>query len=251
MDENALITLEERPDLEDAFAGVIGDAWPEFMLHDAVANRYWADLSRAFPAFQFGLVERATGRAVAAGNCLPLAWAGDLAALPDEGWDWALAQGFRDLDAGRRPNLLCALSISISPPAQGKGLSAQLVSAMKALGRRQRLEALVAPVRPTLKHRYPLTPMERYVRWETETGLPFDPWLRVHLRLGAQIVNVCPFSMRIQGTVAEWEAWTGMRFPESGRYILPGGLVPLEVDAAAGQGIYIEPNVWVRHPLIR
>jgi hypothetical protein len=219
------------------------------MLHDRVANQYWDDLHMVFPACQFGLIEQSTERAVAAGNCLPLAWDRDLADLPEQGWDWALAQGFRDHAAGRKPDLLCALSISISPAERSKGLSAQMVSAMKAIGQRQGLAALIAPVRPTLKHRYPLTPMERYMHWQTEAGLPFDPWLRVHLRLGARIVKVCPFSMRIQGTLAEWESWTGMRFPESGRFILPGGLVPLEVDCAAGLGIYVEPNVWVRHPI--
>ena len=51
---------------------------------------------------------------------------------------------------------------------------------------------LVAPVRPTLKTRYPLTPIERYVGWTTAEGLPFDPWLRVHARAGAELVRVCP-----------------------------------------------------------
>jgi hypothetical protein len=53
--------------------------------------------------------------------------------------------------------------------------------------------------------------------------------------------------MRITGTVADWEAWTGMRFPDSGRYVVPDALVPIDIDTARDLGTYVEPNVWVRH----
>ena len=48
------------------------------------------------------------------------------------------------------------------------------------------LDALIAPVRPTWKERYPLTPIERYVLWRREDGLPYDPWLRTHERVGGE-----------------------------------------------------------------
>jgi hypothetical protein len=53
--------------------------------------------------------------------------------------------------------------------------------------------------------------------------------------------------MRIAGTVAEWETWTGMRFPESGDYVFPAGLAPLHVDTKRDIGEYWEPNVWLLH----
>jgi hypothetical protein len=37
----------------------------------------------------------------------------------------------------------------------------------------------------------------------------------------------------ISGTVAEWEEWTGMRFPDSGAYVVPGALVPVDIDRAS------------------
>ena len=89
--------------------------------------------------------------------------------------------------------------------------------------------------------------MERYVRWTREDGLPWDPWIRLHARLGAELVEVCPESMRVTGTVDEWEGWTGLTFPDDGDYVVPGALVPVRFDA--GTGVYVEPNVWVRHAL--
>jgi hypothetical protein len=94
-----------------------------------------------------------------------------------------------------------------------------------------------------------LTPIGRYVHWERDDGLPFDPWLRVHARLGAEILGIAPASMDIRGTVGDWEAWTGMAFPESGEYVVPGALVPVTIDCEADLGVYVEPNVWMSHPV--
>jgi hypothetical protein len=89
--------------------------------------------------------------------------------------------------------------------------------------------------------------MERYVRWRTPGGAPFDPWMRTHWRGGAEILGVAPASMRAVGTVADWEGWTGMRFPDSGDYVVTGALVPVTIDVEGDLGVYVEPNVWMRH----
>jgi hypothetical protein len=78
-------------------------------------------------------------------------------------------------------------------------------------------------------------------------GLLFDPWMRVHERLGATILKAEPHSLRITGTLAEWEEWTGVRFPESGEYWFPHGLATLAIDHEQDIGGYWEPNVWMRH----
>ena len=40
-----------------------------------------------------------------------------------------------------------------------------------------------------------------------------------------------------------------MRFPVSGRYVVPGALVPITIDRRRDRGRYVEPNVWMLHPL--
>jgi hypothetical protein len=91
--------------------------------------------------------------------------------------------------------------------------------------------------------------VERYVGWERDDGLPFDPWLRVHRRLGAEFLRVAPRSMVITGTISEWEEWTGMRFPESDAFVVPGALQPVVLELGRDLGSYEEPNVWMRHPV--
>jgi len=49
------------------------------------------------------------------------------------------------------------------------------------------------------------------------------------------------------GTVNQWENWAKMPFPDSGDYVIPDGLSTLRVDLDNNKGVYIEPNVWMRH----
>ena len=55
--------------------------------------------------------------------------------------------------------------------------------------------------------------------------------------------------MVIEGSVADWEEWTGLRFPVSASYVVKGALNPIEIDLATGRGVYYDPNVWMVHSL--
>jgi GNAT superfamily N-acetyltransferase len=210
-------------------------AWPELLFHDALSNAYWHRLYEERPAFQFALLDG--GRVLAEGNSLPVA------GMPS-GWRDAFPNAF---DSGREPDRLCAIQILVDPDLHGKGLSRPMLEHMLGLARERDWE-LVAPVRPTLKHRYPVTPIDRYIEWRRDDGQLFDPWLRAHERVGANLVGVAPDSMVIQGTVDEFEQWCGLVFPESGSYVVEGALVPVEIDRERDLGSYREPNVWMRHP---
>ena len=99
-----------------------------------------------------------------------------------------------------------------------------MVKAMGAIGKSKGFRHLVVPVRPNEKSKYPLISIDDYIQWTNDEGLPFDAWLRVHARAGAKIIKPCHEAMTICGTRAEWEGWTGMKFPQSGTYYIPGAL---------------------------
>jgi hypothetical protein len=160
------------------------------------------------------------------------------------GWDEAFELG---MTSDRPPTALSALAISVRPERRGEGLAGRMIEAFRDAARVEGLSDLLAPVRPTWKERYPLIPIERYLRWRREDGSHFDPWLRLHERVGGEIVAPAPASMLIEAPVADWEEWTGMRFPEDGTYVFGGALATLEVRK--GSGRHVEPNVWVRHAL--
>jgi len=223
--------------------------WPEFMFKDPVAAACWLALEQQFSDYQFALTDKSTSAIVAQVNSLPLAWDSPLDELPETGWDWALQQGVSDRKSGKPSMIQCALQIAIGPEYRGQGISAYALQVMKQIGREKGLTCLVAPVRPNRKADYPAMPIVEYVRWTIEDGLPFDPWLRVHVRAGGEIIKVCRQSLTISGSVREWEEWSGMSFPVSGSYEVPGALTPVTIDREIDSGLYIEPNVWVRHSL--
>lgn len=247
--EYRIVTGRERNDIEELQRPVIRAAWPEFMNHDGYIDRFWPTIYKRFPEYQFALLEKETDRVLAVGNSFPLAWDADINTLPDGGLDWALEHCFHHLDSGGEYKILCAFQIVVAADLLGQGLSRAAVEEMIIIGRVNGLKKLIAPVRPNRKSKYPRIPMKEYIGWKNEQGLPFDGWMRVHTRLGAATVRVCPESMLIEGTPDEWELWTGMKFPESGEYIIPGAIVPVSIDREADKGTYSEPNVWMAHTL--
>jgi hypothetical protein len=222
------------------------DIWPEYNLHGDVLNRYWNRLYEVFPDFQFDLCDQEVGEVLAEGHTVPLAWDGNTEAL-GPGIDASIQAAFDLQASGGTPTALCALAAEIPPRHRDRGLAAVILDEMAGLARAVGLGWLIAPVRPSWKERYPLVPIERYMTWTRPDGQAFDPWIRVHARMGGKIAAAIPNSARITGTVGEWETWTGMAFPESGDYVFPAGLATVSIDRTTDVGAYWEPNVWIIH----
>jgi GNAT superfamily N-acetyltransferase len=233
------VSVAERPDLVERSRD--DDVFWEYNHHGDVLGAYWGRLTGERPEFQFYVLAD-DDEVVARAHSLPLSWNGSSGDLP-AGIDGAIARGFDEGGA----NVLCAMLIAIPRKLRGQGFSALALQAMRELAGRHGLTALIAPVRPNWKERYPLVAIERYAEWRRADGLLFDPWLRVHERAGATVLKPEPRSLRITGTIADWEEWTQMAFPESGDYWFPGGLTTVEIDRAADVGRYWEPNVWMHH----
>ncbi len=241
------VTLADDPSLR----GPMGDhnvwVWPEFMLQDTTADRHWDRLFADWPRYQACLLGP-DGAIVSAFNSAPLVWDGTDADLPG-GWDDQFERSAADLDAGRLPDTLGALQIVVAPSQQGRGLARLTLGSMRQTAVQNGLRRLIACVRPTDKARYPLMSIDDYADWRRPDGLPMDPWLRTHVRLGGRVVRGSPRSMTISGSIADWREWTGLEFPVSGPYYLPVATNPVEIDLAADRGTYRDANIWVVHDL--
>jgi GNAT superfamily N-acetyltransferase len=234
-------------DYRNLVRGVTKEVWPEFMLHDPVANENWHELLDRFGDYQFALFDRQDSRVAGMGNSFPMRWDERLENLPDSGWDWAFQEAVRNHKQGLSPNVHCAIQIVIRPEYRGHGLSRPMVEAVRGVTQSKGMKALIIPLRPSEKSNYPLSSLDDYIKWKNEDGLPFDAWLRVHVRAGARIIKVCHESKTIRGRRADWERWTGMKFPQSGEYIIRGALNPIRLNLEEDEGLYVEPNVWIVH----
>ena len=244
-----IITPNDLDDYRDRAGEIAVASWPEFMLHDPIANENWHELFDRFSEYQFAMLDTESNRMAATGNSLPFHWDKDLSDLPEGGWDWVFIKAVEDNKNDVNPNIQSAIQIAIHPDYRGQALSTKMVQAMRAIGESKGFQYLVAPVRPNEKSKYPLTEIDDYITWKTDDGFPFDAWLRVHARIGARIIKPCHEAMTIRSTRAEWEKWTDMKLPQSGRYVIPGALNPIEMDIERDEGVYIEPNVWVVHEI--
>lgn len=242
------LAVHSAAEREDLWAAAGADLrfhqiWPEYNHHGNHSGAYFGALFPRFADLQLVLVDRRSDEIIARGRTIPFRWDGTLDELP-AGID---AVGRRALDDPAPPSALSALAAEVLPHRQGEGLSRVVILAMASAARSRGLSPLVAPVRPSWKERYPITPIDEYATWTGADGLPFDPWMRVHTRLGARILRCEPRSLEITRPVEDWERWTSMPFPADGSYVFPAGLAPLQVSAGAGE--YFEPNVWMLHEL--
>jgi hypothetical protein len=244
-----VFTLRERPELRPVIFSANFDLYPEYMLHDPVARLYFSApfLDRYL---DFVLVGIDGDEVVARGLSVPFAFnISDRAELPDGGWDEVIRWAHEDLHFDRKPTAVSALEINLLPQARSQGNSRLMLEAMKANTRTRGFADLFAPVRPNQKHLQPFTPMRDYVNEVRADGLPHDPWLRTHVRVGGRIVKIAPYAMTIVGTVAQWSEWTGMTFEKSGVTPIAEALSPIYICLEQNYGVYVEPNVWVHHAL--
>jgi GNAT superfamily N-acetyltransferase len=231
--------LERSPHHTESVVQLNDSTWPEFLLHGDV--RSWSALYARFAEFQILLLE--DDELVAAGLTAPFAW--DAASPPPATIDEVVYSATWPLPGDR--GVLCALAALVSPEHRGKGLSREVLSGMCDLAAAKGLDGVLAPVRPTRKHECPSESMEVYVLRQDESGQPWDPWLRVHETMGGRRLEVARRAVTVQGTLNEWEEWTGQKFPHSGLYVIEQALVPVMMDCERDVGTYEEPNVWYFH----
>jgi hypothetical protein len=245
-----LLTLAERPDLLEA-SWRMPNAWPAFMLEDPVPNRHFGEVVDRYPALNLlGLEDGPAGEElVAVLHVGAFAWDGDPASLPARGFDAVVERTVDEARAGIAPTAACLLEAVVRPDRQGGGRSRDLVVAARAAAAVHGFAHLLAPIRPTGKADEPRRAIAEYAARTRPDGQPEDPWLRVHTRLGARVVGVCPLSMTVSGTLAQWREWTGLPFDRDGEVVVDGALAPVHVDLANDHAVYVEPNLWVHHRL--
>lgn len=241
-------TLAERPDAAERMCAM-AETWPVFVTEDFVGAACFPRIRAELPEYVL-FAEDDRGEIVAQAYSVPFALHTEgRGELPARGWDQMLVWAFADLRGGVRADTVSAVSVSVAPHAQGRGLSALMLTAMRDNARARGFREVVAPVRPSAKHLEPRTPVEEYVRRVRPDGLPQDPWMRVHARAGATVDRVAPASMTVAASLEEWRRWTGLPFDTAGPVEVPGALVPVRCDVEQGYAVYVEPNVWMRHPL--
>jgi hypothetical protein len=244
MGDLEIVTTADRHDLDEQARDAFRAVWPEFIFHDPVSSAHIGRVETYFPQYDVLLLDE--GRVVAGGWGVPIRWDGTVGTLPD-GYDGALVSAVSGHENSVPTDTLCIMAAAVRADRQGSGLAGKALTALRERAAAAGLRRVVAPVRPALKSRYPLTAMDKFARWTRSDGVHIDPWIRTHQRLGASILAPAPRSMIITGTVTEWESWAAMAFPETGHYVVPDALDLVVIDHEHDRGTYSETNLWMRH----
>lgn len=243
-----VFTLAERPELATRWRE-LDEAWPAFIHFDP--NGLFYRLPGHEPDTLVAVDERDEVVARAAGVRFRLPRTADGAPVepPDDGLAEVVRWAAHDRVSGREPDVVATVEVTVHRRARGQGVGTRMLAALRDHARRRGFDAMLAPVRPVGKADEPHAPLAEYVARRREDGLPADPWLRTHVRLGGAVVRPAPYSTVVPGTLAQWRDLTGLPFDRSGPVVVPGALVPVLADLTHDYAVYVEPNVWVRHDL--
>jgi hypothetical protein len=237
--------------LHDTAAALFDEHWPEFIFHDPDVATWLPRAHALFPTWDLYAVAPAeqdhpSARLVGACYGVPIAWDRSVGDLP-AGYTDTLRRAVIAHESQTPADTLVILGAVVRKDETGRGWAGRILGQLRERATADGLSAVIAPVRPTTKSRYPTIDIDTFASWTRDDGQPLDPWLRTHARLGARILAGAPRSQTITGSVADWERWTGLALPSSGDYVIPDGLGLLHIDRDADHGVYHDPNVWMRH----
>lgn len=232
-----------RIDEEEACLDLENIVWPTF--NQYAEGGAWVDYD---PNLHFVAYDHDEGIIVGTIDAVELDWNGKLEDLPSRGWTEIIELAIERISLGSlspKAEWTSALGTSIRPGYEGKGLAQRLLEALKIETNALGYKGLVAPVRPTARWRMADISIEEYTRTRLDNDEHFDPWIRVHERIGGVVVGSCAGSAVFVATKDEWQAWSKIKLPIAGRVIIPNAINPLEIKE--DQGILSEDSIWVIH----
>lgn len=189
---------------------------------------------------------------IAHGICTRINWNGEASELP-RGWMGAVRQSYEEsIIAQQVPNTLIGLFIYAEKAFREHGWAATVAEMMKNVASGAKLLRLIIPLR--LPTRYELgnveAPYEEFAFRKREDGEYLDHWLRMHVRMGAEVIGFSKTShqhaMHPTDLLEQFECGP---LKNSGTYVVRRGeeyysaYVDLEHECA----VINEGCVWVLH----
>jgi hypothetical protein len=182
-------------------------------------------------------------------------WTGNPAHLP-RGWHGAVRRSYEHAFVEKvSPNTLVGLFINVEPGHRSEGWGGHIALEMKNLASRLGLTYIVFPLRlPTRYQReYVRMPVDQFAKLTRADGQSLDHWLRLHVRLGAQIIGHCDTShqhaMHLQDFYSQFGA---EKVTATGYHLVQRGDEWFDafVDVEREFVLINEPCIWVQHTVV-
>lgn len=243
---NTFINLQQLNDAQlEQYRIAVSKAFPSVISESQVIKNNWSRLENYFPELQLFLIS-GEGEIIGFINTVPFQFNRPETELPNEGWDWMLETGISGFENNRAPNSLGGLQIIVIKKYQNSGYSKPILEYAKKFLTASNLSKFFIPIRPTRKHEFPEMSMSDYLNLKDKDRV-YDPWIRTHLKSGAEIIKVCENSMSVKGDLKFWETILNKPIEKSGKYLTSGILSPITIDVEKDSGEYNEPNIWIQY----
>jgi len=193
-------------------------------------------------------------RLIGHGIATRIEWNGNPRQLP-RGWQGAVRECFQN-HAGKqnRCNTHVGLFIKVEDEHRGHQWAERILEEMKRVGRSSGLSTLVIPLRlpKHYEREYAELPIERLADLRRDDGEHLDHWLRLHLRLGAEIIGFSNAShqhaMNLDDFTRQFECGS---LDGTGYHLVAqhGEWYRAFVDLERDFALINQSCVWVRHRL--
>ncbi len=133
---------------------------------------------------------------IAHGITTRLNWDGNPDTLP-RGWTGAVRASYEQTTIGaERPNTLIGLFIFAENAFREHGWAVEVAEQMKRLAAESQLQHLIIPLRLPTRYEWQNArlPYEEFAFLKRDDGQYNDHWLRLHVRLGAEVIATCDVS---------------------------------------------------------
>ena len=212
------LTLQElqRRTADPAWSKIV--AGKTFQSPLAISDHYrLGPLLEHIPLARFFLVQTTTRDVIGAGMVGHFWWDGNPDSLPG-GWSDAVRKLYLDFVTASKVNTRILLSAWLDKGHRGARLAERLVRGMLEAGGDEQAEYCVLPGLPTSRTRdreLAEMPFEEFARRTGPDGMPEDPWIGLHLRMGGGSSSTPTGLIDSCGNCAHWRTseLTSTSFP--------------------------------------
>ncbi len=241
-------SFADDPTLKTRVGELEDDSFPAFLNEEPTWQRTQNDILTVFDKYHFFVLDEKTNKAAAVSVSVPLAWDGEPGSLP--GYNELLELCLKQNQEGQKPTALVGILGAVSPDFRGQGVTELFNKCSAQILERHGIDSYLSPVRPSIKQLYPNYSMEEFLSWRTPEGGLVDPWLNHFVKMGATNLGVAHDAITLSAPIQQWAEWTGMQFPVTGDYVIPGGHRMLRVNTETGTAEYGEDHLWFDIPLL-
>lgn len=157
---------------------------------------------------RFFYVNRSKNPEILAGSGITtqIFWDSNPESLPG-GWQGAVRQSYIDSNTNnRRPNTQVALLVFTTKRFRGRGLSGLILSKMCITAKKRGYRYLIVPALPPTQFQkeYAKFSIEEIINLKRTDNQYLDYWIRLHTKMGADIIGHCAKSHRFAFTLEDF-----------------------------------------------